>query len=194
MGPRSPRGNRGSCRAPCRSHRSWASLLKQWGVSPFLLADSLFSYIYCHRISRPHPLSRSTSRLMFLGLSLDRHDQALISPAASACQIRPLRRLPPPNGPPDHPGYPDPLAQLPGLRRHLAKALRLSLRRGPGCPILPLYFVRVVGASDANIGVINMTFTFFMLGGYLLWPWVSRRRADASSCWRPRSAWCSTRS
>lgn len=43
-------------------------------------------------------------------------------------------------------------------------------------PILPLYFVRVVGASDGNIGTINMTFTFFMLGGYLLWPWVSQRR------------------
>jgi Na+/melibiose symporter-like transporter len=43
-------------------------------------------------------------------------------------------------------------------------------------PILPLYFVRVVKASDGAIGAINMTYTFFMLGGYLLWPWVSRRR------------------
>jgi MFS family permease len=43
-------------------------------------------------------------------------------------------------------------------------------------PIMPLYFVHVVKATDADIGTINMTFTFFMLGGYLLWPWVSRRR------------------
>jgi hypothetical protein len=43
-------------------------------------------------------------------------------------------------------------------------------------PILPLYFVRVVRASDAAIGTINMTFTLLLLGGYLLWPWVSRRR------------------
>ena len=43
-------------------------------------------------------------------------------------------------------------------------------------PILPLYFVRVVNASDGAIGTINMTFTFTMLGGYVLWPWVSRRR------------------
>jgi hypothetical protein len=43
-------------------------------------------------------------------------------------------------------------------------------------PIMPLYFVHVVKATDTNIGTINMTFTFFMLGGYLLWPWVSRRR------------------
>jgi hypothetical protein len=43
-------------------------------------------------------------------------------------------------------------------------------------PIMPLYFVRVVGASDGAVGAINMTFTFLLLGGYLLWPWVSRRR------------------
>jgi hypothetical protein len=43
-------------------------------------------------------------------------------------------------------------------------------------PIMPLYFVHVVKATDADIGVINMTFTFFMLGGYLIWPWVSRHR------------------
>lgn len=43
-------------------------------------------------------------------------------------------------------------------------------------PILPLYFVRAVQASDAAIGAINMTFTIFTLGGYLLWPWLSVRR------------------
>jgi MFS family permease len=42
-------------------------------------------------------------------------------------------------------------------------------------PVLPLYFVRVVKASDAQIGTINMTFTFFLLGGYLIWPRISRR-------------------
>ncbi|HVM70846.1 MAG TPA: MFS transporter [Anaerolineales bacterium] len=44
-------------------------------------------------------------------------------------------------------------------------------------PIMPLYFVHVVKATDADIGAINMIFTFFMLGGYLLWPWVTRRRS-----------------
>ena len=43
-------------------------------------------------------------------------------------------------------------------------------------PVLPLYFVRVVGATDAQIGTINMTFTFFLLGGYLIWPRMSRWR------------------
>jgi hypothetical protein len=45
-----------------------------------------------------------------------------------------------------------------------------------GAPIFPLYFVRVVGASDAAIGTINMVNTFFLMGSYMLWPWVSRRR------------------
>jgi len=43
-------------------------------------------------------------------------------------------------------------------------------------PILPLYFVRVVKATDSDIGIINMTFTLLMLGGYLLWPRISKRR------------------
>jgi hypothetical protein len=43
-------------------------------------------------------------------------------------------------------------------------------------PIMPLYFVRRVEASDSQIGSINMTFTLVMLAGYFLWPWVSKRR------------------
>jgi len=43
-------------------------------------------------------------------------------------------------------------------------------------PILPLYLVREVGASDSQIGSINMIFTLVMLVGYFLWPWVSKRR------------------
>jgi len=43
-------------------------------------------------------------------------------------------------------------------------------------PIMPLFLVRTVGASDAQIGTINMTMTLVMLAGYYLWPKVSRRR------------------
>lgn len=42
-------------------------------------------------------------------------------------------------------------------------------------PIMPLYFVRSVGATDSQIGTINMTMTSVMLVGYFLWPWVSRK-------------------
>jgi MFS family permease len=43
-------------------------------------------------------------------------------------------------------------------------------------PLFPLYFVRVVGASDKNIGTINMTISLVLLFGYFFWTWVSRRR------------------
>jgi MFS family permease len=43
-------------------------------------------------------------------------------------------------------------------------------------PIMPLYLVRDVHASDAQIGTINMTMTLVMLAGYYLWPKVSRQR------------------
>ncbi|MEW6404793.1 MAG: MFS transporter, partial [Chloroflexota bacterium] len=43
-------------------------------------------------------------------------------------------------------------------------------------PIMPLFLVRNVHATDAQIGTINMTMTLVMLLGYYLWPRVSRLR------------------
>lgn len=43
-------------------------------------------------------------------------------------------------------------------------------------PIMPLFLVREVHATDGQIGTINMIFTLIMLVGYFLWPWASRRR------------------
>ena len=43
-------------------------------------------------------------------------------------------------------------------------------------PIMPLFLVREVHATDAQIGAVNMTSTLVMLAGYFLWPRVSRRR------------------
>src|SRR5215212_7565501 len=43
-------------------------------------------------------------------------------------------------------------------------------------PIMPLYLVHEVHATDAQIGTINMTSTLVMLLGYYLWPIVSRKR------------------
>jgi MFS family permease len=43
-------------------------------------------------------------------------------------------------------------------------------------PIMPLFLVREVHATDAQIGTVNMTLTLIMLIGYFLWPRVSRRR------------------
>lgn len=43
-------------------------------------------------------------------------------------------------------------------------------------PILPLFFVREVKASDSQIGLINMAMTAVMLVGYILWPYLSKKR------------------
>jgi MFS family permease len=47
-------------------------------------------------------------------------------------------------------------------------------------PIMPLFLVREVRATDGQIGAINMTFTLVMLVGYFLWPRVSRRHGGRS--------------
>lgn len=44
-------------------------------------------------------------------------------------------------------------------------------------PIMPLFLVREVHATDAQIGTVNMILTLVMLVGYFLWPWVSRKRS-----------------
>jgi hypothetical protein len=44
-----------------------------------------------------------------------------------------------------------------------------------GAPLFPLYFVREVAASDAQIGSINMTLTMVLMLGYFSWAWLSRR-------------------
>ena len=49
-------------------------------------------------------------------------------------------------------------------------ALVLSL------PIMPIYLVHEVHATDAQIGIVNMSMNLIMLAGYYLWPRVSRKR------------------
>jgi MFS family permease len=45
-------------------------------------------------------------------------------------------------------------------------------------PLFPLYYVRVVKADDAWIGLISMAQTFVLLIGYYLWPRQSRKRGS----------------
>jgi len=49
-------------------------------------------------------------------------------------------------------------------------ALALSL------PVMPLYYVHEVRASDSQIGTFSMAMNLIMLIGYFLWPLLSRRR------------------
>ena len=43
-------------------------------------------------------------------------------------------------------------------------------------PLFPLYYVRVVNASDASIGLINTAQTIVLLFGYFYWTQVNRKR------------------
>jgi hypothetical protein len=43
-------------------------------------------------------------------------------------------------------------------------------------PVMPLFLVRKVGASDADIGSINMVLTLVMLAGYFIWSRLSMKR------------------
>ena len=45
-----------------------------------------------------------------------------------------------------------------------------------GLPIMPLYLVRDVNATDGDIGAVSMAMSLVMLVGYFVWPLVSRRR------------------
>lgn len=45
-----------------------------------------------------------------------------------------------------------------------------------GAPIFPLFFVREVHATDAEIGTINMATSAVMMVGYSFWTWVSRQK------------------
>ncbi len=45
-----------------------------------------------------------------------------------------------------------------------------------GLPIMPLYLVRDVGATDGDIGAVSMAMSLVMLAGYFAWPRVSNRR------------------
>lgn len=42
-------------------------------------------------------------------------------------------------------------------------------------PIMPLYYVRAIHATDSQIGTISMTMTLVMLVGYFMWPRLSRQ-------------------
>ncbi|MCC6297778.1 MAG: MFS transporter [Anaerolineales bacterium] len=45
-----------------------------------------------------------------------------------------------------------------------------------GLPIMPLYLVRNVNATDGEIGAVSMAMNLVMLAGYFVWPRVSRQR------------------
>ncbi len=58
-----------------------------------------------------------------------------------------------------------------GKRFVYLSALALS------APIMPLYLIKDIHATDSQYATVNMAMTLVMLAGYFLWPWVSRKRS-----------------
>lgn len=68
------------------------------------------------------------------------------------------------------------LRQHPAFTSFVSKRLVYLSGIALGAPIFPLYFVKSVSATDAEIGAINMTFTITLMFGYFTWTWFSRKR------------------
>lgn len=150
----------------------YALLSRRWAILG--LTNFTATFIVTQLLERiPFPLSYE---VMFLGLSLG----GLISFYFSN-RISLPEQTPPPLAAGKSAG--EAIRNTVTLVRQSPDFVSISAKRfvylsavALGAPILPLYFVREVRASDGAIGIINMTFTFFLMGGYMLWPWVSRRR------------------
>ncbi|HEY3310400.1 MAG TPA: MFS transporter [Anaerolineales bacterium] len=150
----------------------YALLSRRWAIF------GLTSVIFTFGVTRVIDLVKFPINfgLMFLGLSLG----GLISFYFSS-RISLPDQVPPPLS-----GGLSPVAALKNyavLMRGAPAFVSFSTKRfvylsalALSTPILPLYFVRVLGASDSQIGTINMTMTSVMLVGYFFWPWVSRKK------------------
>lgn len=73
--------------------------------------------------------------------------------------------------------------EIAGERRFLAFLGRhsmLSLGLSMAVPLIPLYYVRQLGASDAWIGLIGTTQAVMTMSGYVLWRRMARRRGGGA--------------
>jgi MFS family permease len=113
---------------------------------------------------------------MFLGLSLGGLFSYLFSiriqipdqPAVPALQTRSVRG--------SLRNYRQLLGSSPGFLSFSYKRFVYLSALALSAPVMPLFMVRRVGATDVEIGSINMVFTLVMLAGYFLWPRLSRKR------------------
>jgi hypothetical protein len=149
----------------------YALLSRRWAI--FGLTSVVFTFAVTRVINLvSFPLNYG---IMFLGLSLG----GLISFYFSS-----RITLPDQPAPPSSRGgslrasiknYMELLQNAPGFTSFTSKRFVYFSALALSAPIMPLFFVRTVGATDSQIGTINMTMTSVMLVGYFVWPWVSKR-------------------
>jgi hypothetical protein len=150
----------------------YALLSRRWAI--FGLTSVIFTFAVTRVINLvSFPLNYG---IMFLGLSLG----GLISftfssrislpdqPAAPLSKGESLQKT--------LKNYADLLRNAPTFTAFTSKRFVYFSALALSAPIMPLFFVRTVGASDSQIGTINMIMTSVMLVGYFFWPWVSKQR------------------
>jgi MFS family permease len=150
----------------------YALLSRRWAI--FGLTSVIGTFIVTRLIDRV--AFPTNYEIMFLGLSLgglisfyfssrisipDQKPPALAAGESFIATLKNYRSLLR-----DHPTF----ASFASKRFVYFSALALSQ------PIMPLYLVHEVNATDSQIGSVTMAMTLVMLAGYFLWPWVSRKR------------------
>jgi len=149
----------------------YALLSRRWAI--FGLTSVVFTFLVTRVIDRVgFPLNYG---LMFLGLSLG----GLISFYFSS-RISLPDRVPPPLAKTESvwatlKNYAILMRAAPAFVSFSTKRFVYLSALALSTPIMPLFFVRTVGATDSQIGSINMTMTSVMLVGYFFWPWVSKK-------------------
>jgi hypothetical protein len=150
----------------------YALLSRRWAI--FGLTTVTGTFLVTRVIDRvAFPLNYA---LMFLGLSLgglisfyfsrriSLPDQAAAPLSSSRSPLGAIRN------------YLDLLRKSPAFVSFASKRFVYFSALALSAPIMPLFLVRTVGATDSQIGNINMTFALTMLVGYFLWPRLSKRR------------------
>jgi hypothetical protein len=150
----------------------YALLSRRWAI--FGLTGVIGTFIVTRLIDQvPFPLNYS---FMFLGLSLGGLISFYFSNRISIPEQVPARL---PAGASPRAGLRNYLALLrsnPAFVSFASNRFVYLFAVSLSAPLLPLYLVRRVQATDSQIGSINMILTLVMLVGYFLWPWVSKRR------------------
>jgi hypothetical protein len=150
----------------------YALLSRRWAI--FGLTGVIGTFIVTRLIDQvPFPLNYS---FMFLGLSLGGLISFYFSNRISIPEQVPARL---PAGASPRAGLRNYLTLLrsnPAFVSFASNRFVYLFAVSLSAPLLPLYLVRRVQATDSQIGSINMILTLVMLVGYFLWPWVSKRR------------------
>ncbi len=153
----------------------YALLGRRWAIFGF--TSVVVTFLVTRGIDRVHfPLNYA---LMFLGLSLGGlvsfyFSSRITLPDQAAPQLSTSQSLLE-----NFHKYRSLLRQYPAFGSFATRRFVYLSALALSAPIMPLFLVRQVGATNSQIGAINMVFTLVMLVGYILWPRLSKRHGGS---------------